>query len=132
MHFEILSTYTPISFQQKTEHLTEAKNGRFQLQYLPPNQCVTNAETMESTDDLSSDTVEYFQQRGIYATKVSDVIGGEDQKVNQAIQEGIDRVNAKANSTAQRIQKWTMLGKDFSVSGGELGEYHHGGINCYV
>ncbi|MCJ8735926.1 hypothetical protein PDJAM_G00253010 [Pangasius djambal] len=83
--------------------------------------CVTNAETMEPTDDLSADTVEYFQQCGTRATKVSDVIGGKVQVVNQAIQEGIDRVNAKANSNAQRIQKWTIVGKDFSVSGGELG-----------
>lgn len=79
---------------------------------------------MEPTDDLSSDTVEYFKKHGIYATKVSDVSGVKDQMVNQAIQEGIDRVNAKANSNAQRIQKWTILAKDFSVCGGELGEYH--------
>lgn len=92
--------------------------------YLPPNQCVTSAETMEPTDDLSYDTVEYFQQRGIQATKVSDVIGRKDEVVNQVIQEGIDRVNAKASSNAQRIQKWTIIGKDFSVCGGELGEYH--------
>lgn len=85
---------------------------------------------MEPTDDLTSDTVEYFQQHGIEATKVSDVIGGKNQLVSQIVQEGIDRVNAKANSNAQRIQKWTILGKDFSVLGGELGEYHPcAGIN---
>ncbi|XP_060765381.1 long-chain-fatty-acid--CoA ligase ACSBG1 isoform X2 [Neoarius graeffei] len=83
--------------------------------------CVTDAETTEPTDNLSSDTLEYFQQLGIQATKVSDVIGGKDPIVNQVIQEGIDRVNAKANSNAQRIQKWTIVGKDFSISGGELG-----------
>ncbi|XP_060742771.1 long-chain-fatty-acid--CoA ligase ACSBG1 isoform X1 [Tachysurus vachellii] len=83
--------------------------------------CITNAETMEPTEYLTSDTVKYFQQRGIQATKVSDVIEGKDQAVNQVIQEGIDRVNAKASSNAQRIQKWTIIGKDFSVSGGELG-----------
>ncbi|XP_053371479.1 long-chain-fatty-acid--CoA ligase ACSBG1 [Clarias gariepinus] len=83
--------------------------------------CFTNAESMEPTDDLTSDTVEYFQQHGIEATKVSDVIGGKNQLVSQIVQEGIDRVNAKANSNAQRIQKWTILGKDFSVLGGELG-----------
>lgn len=78
---------------------------------------------MEPTEDLTSDTVKYFQQRGIQATKVSDVIEGKDQAVNQVIQQGIDRANAKASSNAQRIQKWTIVGKDFSVSGGELGEY---------
>lgn len=79
---------------------------------------------MEPTDDLSSDTVEYFQQCGIHATKVSYVTDAKDPMVNQVIQEGIDRVNAKANSNAQRIQKWTILAKDFSVCGGELGEYN--------
>ncbi|KAI5100501.1 long-chain-fatty-acid--CoA ligase ACSBG1 isoform X1 [Silurus meridionalis] len=83
--------------------------------------CVTDLETMEPTDVLSSDTVEYFRKHGIQATKVSDIIGGKDQKVNQVIQEGIDRVNTKAHSNAQRIQKWTIVEKDFSVSGGELG-----------
>lgn len=103
------------------------------LNYLLPNQCVTDAETMEPTDNLSSDTLEYFQQRGIQATKVSDVIGGKDLMVNQAIQEGIDQVNTKANSNAQRIQKWTIVGKDFSISGGELGEYRlQAGINWFV
>lgn len=88
---------------------------------------------MEPTDNLSSDTMEYFQQCGVHATKVSDVTGGKDQMVNRAIQEGIDRVNAKATSNAQRIQKWAILGKDFSVSGGELGEYHlQAGINVCV
>uniref|UniRef100_A0A672K454 long-chain-fatty-acid--CoA ligase n=1 Tax=Sinocyclocheilus grahami TaxID=75366 RepID=A0A672K454_SINGR len=31
------------------------------------------------------------------------------------------RVNSKATSNAHRIQKWTILGKDFSIVGGELG-----------
>ncbi|XP_066523388.1 long-chain-fatty-acid--CoA ligase ACSBG1 isoform X2 [Hoplias malabaricus] len=83
--------------------------------------CVTSAETMEPTDDLSFEAVEYCQKLGSHATKVSDIIGGKDKLVNHAIQEGISRVNAKATSNAQRIQKWTILGKDFSVSGGELG-----------
>lgn len=87
------------------------------------DQCVTNPETMEPTDDLTSEAVEYCQQLGSQATKVSDITGGKDKAVNQAIKEGIARVNAKATSNAQCIQKWTVLGKDFSVPGGELGEY---------
>ncbi|XP_017563838.1 long-chain-fatty-acid--CoA ligase ACSBG1 isoform X1 [Pygocentrus nattereri] len=83
--------------------------------------CVTNIETMEPTDDLSSEAVEYCQQLGSQATKVSDITGGKDKLVNKAIQEGIARVNAQAISNAQRIQKWTILKKDFSVPGGELG-----------
>lgn len=78
---------------------------------------------MEPTDSLSPDVVEFCKQLGSQATKVSDVAGGKDQKINQAILEGIVRVNANATSNAQRIQKWTILAKDFSVTGGELGEY---------
>ncbi|XP_072526915.1 long-chain-fatty-acid--CoA ligase ACSBG1 isoform X1 [Salminus brasiliensis] len=83
--------------------------------------CVINVETMEPTDDLSPEAVKFCQQLGSQATKVSDITGGKDKLLNQAIQDGIARVNSKATSNAQRIQKWIVLGKDFSVSGGELG-----------
>ncbi|XP_018536233.1 long-chain-fatty-acid--CoA ligase ACSBG1 [Lates calcarifer] len=83
--------------------------------------CCSNVETMEPTEELSLEAVEFCQQQGSQATKVSDIIGGEDKEVYCAIQEGIDRVNSAAISNAQRIQKWTILRKDFSVSGGELG-----------
>ncbi|KAG9281005.1 long-chain-fatty-acid--CoA ligase ACSBG1 isoform X2 [Astyanax mexicanus] len=83
--------------------------------------CVFNLDTMEPTDDLSPEAVKFCQRLGSQATKVSDITGGKDKLVNHAIQEGIARVNARATSNAQRIQKWTILGKDFSVSGGELG-----------
>lgn len=60
---------------------------------------------------------------GSSATRVSEIAGGRDRAVHAAIQEGINRVNEKATSNAQRIQKWTVLGRDFSISGGELGEW---------
>lgn len=40
-----------------------------------------------------------------------------------AIQAGIDAANKKAPSQAQKIQKWAVLPKDFSVPGGELGKF---------
>ncbi|KAL1270036.1 hypothetical protein QQF64_032325 [Cirrhinus molitorella] len=52
---------------------------------------------------------------------IGEIAGGRDRVVYTAIQEGINRVNEKATSNAQRIQKWTVLEKDFSIPGGELG-----------
>ncbi|XP_019118164.2 long-chain-fatty-acid--CoA ligase ACSBG1 [Larimichthys crocea] len=83
--------------------------------------CCSDTETMAPTEELSMEAVEFCEQLGSQATKVSDIIGGKDKEVYRAIQEGIDRVNSAATSNAQRIQKWTILKKDFSVSGGELG-----------
>lgn len=86
-------------------------------------QCCSDTETMEPTEELSPEAVEFCRQLGSQATKVSDIVGGEDKEVYRAIQEGIDRVNSAAISNAQRIQKWTILRKDFSVSAGELGKF---------
>lgn len=83
--------------------------------------CCSNTETMEPTEELSVEAVEFCRQLGSQATKVSDITGGKDKEVYRAIQEGIDRVNSAATSNAQRIQRWTILRKDFSVSGGQLG-----------
>ncbi|KAM9754063.1 long-chain-fatty-acid--CoA ligase ACSBG1 [Menidia menidia] len=83
--------------------------------------CCGDAETMEPTEELSLEAVEFCRQLGSQASKVSDIIEGRDKEVHQAVQEGINRVNSAAISNAQRIQKWTILRKDFSVSGGELG-----------
>ncbi|XP_072241987.1 long-chain-fatty-acid--CoA ligase ACSBG1 [Leuresthes tenuis] len=83
--------------------------------------CCDNAETLEPTEELSMEAVEFCRQLGSQATKVSDIVEGRDKEVHRAVQKGIDRVNSAAISNAQRIQKWTILRKDFSVSGGELG-----------
>lgn len=42
--------------------------------------------------------------------------------VAQFIQSGIDAANRKAVSRAQLIQKWTILPRDFSIAGSELGK----------
>ncbi|KAL2093224.1 hypothetical protein ACEWY4_010536 [Coilia grayii] len=83
--------------------------------------CLSNTETMEPTDELSLEAVEFCQVLGSQATRVSDIIGGRDKSVYQSIQEAIGRVNSRATSNAQRVQKWTILPRDFSISGGELG-----------
>lgn len=86
-------------------------------------QCQVNAESGEPEDELTAEAVEICRKLGSNATKVSEVASGRDRAVHTAIQEGINRVNESATSNAQRIQKWIILDRDFSVTGGELGEW---------
>ncbi|XP_051930099.1 long-chain-fatty-acid--CoA ligase ACSBG2 isoform X2 [Hippocampus zosterae] len=72
-------------------------------------------------DELTPEAVEICKKLGSKATRVSDLAGGRDRVVNAAIQEGINRVNERATSNAQRVQKWYILQQDFSIVGGELG-----------
>ncbi|XP_037325581.2 long-chain-fatty-acid--CoA ligase ACSBG2 [Pungitius pungitius] len=83
--------------------------------------CQLNAESGEPEDELTPEAIELCKKLGSDATKVSTIAGGQDKAIHAAIQEGINRVNKEASSNAQRIQKWIVLDRDFSVSGGELG-----------
>ncbi|KAM8972202.1 long-chain-fatty-acid--CoA ligase ACSBG1 [Pelodytes ibericus] len=78
-------------------------------------------DTLEPTDYLTQEAIRFCSNAGSGATTVSEIAGQKDQAVYRAIQEGIDKVNREATSNAQRIQKWAILDKDFSISGGELG-----------
>ncbi|MCI4392639.1 hypothetical protein PGIGA_G00148130 [Pangasianodon gigas] len=75
----------------------------------------------DPTDELTPLAVEFCRQHGVMASKVSEIISNKEPAIYKLIQEGVDRVNAKATSNAQKVQKWTLLPQDFSVSGGELG-----------
>lgn len=81
-----------------------------------------NTETGGPEDELIPEAVEFCRKLGSNATRVSEIAGGRDREIHAAIQEGINRVNEKATSNAQRIQKWVVLDRDFSIIGGELGE----------
>ncbi|NXX94746.1 ACBG2 ligase, partial [Centropus bengalensis] len=83
--------------------------------------CKVNRETGEPKDDLTPEVIKYLRKLGSRATKVSEIIQSEDKAVYGAIQKAITAVNEKAVSNAQKIQKWTLLEKDFSLIGGELG-----------
>ncbi|XP_006126863.1 long-chain-fatty-acid--CoA ligase ACSBG2 isoform X1 [Pelodiscus sinensis] len=83
--------------------------------------CNVDGETGEPEDDLTPDVIAYCLKLGSKATKVSDIVGGKDKAVYAAIQKGITSVNEKATSNAQKIQKWALLEKDFSIAGGQLG-----------
>ncbi|XP_041494612.1 long-chain-fatty-acid--CoA ligase ACSBG1 isoform X1 [Microtus oregoni] len=83
--------------------------------------CTLDPETSEPTDNLTEQAVEFCQRVGSKASTVSEIVGQRDEAVYQAIQEGIQRVNANAAARPYHIQKWAILKRDFSISGGELG-----------
>ncbi|XP_056274178.1 long-chain-fatty-acid--CoA ligase ACSBG2-like [Pseudoliparis swirei] len=82
--------------------------------------CVVD-DNGEPTDELSPEAVTFCKQHNVTATKVSEIIANKEPAIYKAIQEGMERANARATSNAQKIQKWAILERDFSVSGGELG-----------
>jgi len=78
-------------------------------------------ETGWPTDQLTPACVEWCRSVGSSANTIHDVLSGPDAKIMRAIQEGIDNTNKRATSNAQKIAKWTILPKDFSIPGDELG-----------
>lgn len=87
-------------------------------------QCTLDPDTFEPTDTLTEQAVEFCQRVGSKASTVSEIVGQHDEAVYQAIEEGIQRVNANAAARPYHIQKWAILERDFSISGGELGRFH--------
>ncbi|KAL6087000.1 hypothetical protein STEG23_009148 [Scotinomys teguina] len=83
--------------------------------------CETDRKSGDPTDKLSLEAIKYCRALGSMATTVSDIVKLRDPLVYTAIQCGIDTVNQEVISDAQRIRKWTILEKDFSIQGGELG-----------
>ncbi|XP_076262277.1 long-chain-fatty-acid--CoA ligase ACSBG2-like isoform X2 [Rhynchophorus ferrugineus] len=73
-------------------------------------------------ENLLPSTQNWLKSLGCPAATVQEVLkAGPDPKLTAAIQEAINRVNEKATSRAQKIQKFSILPADFSVPTGELG-----------
>ncbi|ETE62799.1 Long-chain-fatty-acid--CoA ligase ACSBG2, partial [Ophiophagus hannah] len=81
-----------------------------------------NLETGVSEDELTPEAVQFCQKLGSKSTKVSDIVGNKDLAVYTAIQKGVMKVNDQATSNAQKIQKWLLLNRDFTIQNGELGD----------
>lgn len=77
----------------------------------------------EPLDTLSPEAIKFCRSVGSQATTVTEIVGQHDPRVFAAIQRGIDAANQEADSGTHRIQKWIILEKDFSIRGGELGEW---------
>ncbi|XP_055969998.1 long-chain-fatty-acid--CoA ligase ACSBG1 [Sorex fumeus] len=91
------------------------------LSMLVTLKCTLDPDTSDPTDKLTDQAVEFCQKVGSRATTVSEIVGMQDTAIYQAIEEGIRRVNARAAARPYHIQKWAILQRDFSISGGELG-----------
>ncbi|XP_046571351.1 long-chain-fatty-acid--CoA ligase ACSBG2-like isoform X3 [Haliotis rubra] len=78
-------------------------------------------DTLEPQVQLTAPAMEWCRAQGSTATTVSDILDRPDTAVLKAVQAGIDKANSRAVSRAAKIQKWSILPKDFSIPGGELG-----------
>ncbi|KAL0279341.1 UNVERIFIED_CONTAM: hypothetical protein PYX00_000926 [Menopon gallinae] len=84
--------------------------------------CEVNPETGEASNELADTTKNWLREVGCSFNTITEVMAsGPDKKILDAIQAGIDAANLKAISNAQKVQKFAVLPKDFSVATGELG-----------
>ncbi len=90
---------------------------------LPLLQSEVDIDTGEPLDTLSSVCIQHLQDLGSSCTTVSEVITTKDKIIFDAINEGVERANRQATSNAQTVKKWRLLVQDFSIPGGELGNY---------
>ena len=77
-------------------------------------------DTQEPLDSLAKPALEWCETIGSKASTVQDVLAP-DPQIMRALEEGIQRANGYATSRAQKVQKWAIVHKDFSLPGGELG-----------
>ncbi|KAM9821992.1 long-chain-fatty-acid--CoA ligase ACSBG2-like [Syngnathus typhle] len=82
--------------------------------------CVVDQEG-NPTEQLSQEAINFCRNLGVGATRVSEIIDNKEPGVYKSIQEGIERYNANAVARAQKVQKFVILPRDFSIAGGELG-----------
>ncbi|KAK7604694.1 hypothetical protein V9T40_005880 [Parthenolecanium corni] len=73
-------------------------------------------------DELQPAAKEWCQSVGCPCDTVSEIVREKPPLIYNAIKQGIDRVNSQAFSRPQRIQKFTILPKDFSLATGEISE----------
>ena len=81
---------------------------------------VINPDTLIPTNDIDPACRQVLTKIGVNSLNVKDV--SREDSVKQLIQGSIDSYNKSAVSNAQRVQKFIILGTDFSVPGGELTE----------
>ena len=75
-------------------------------------------------DDLEPIAIKWLKENGHPGVntlcKVLQLYESKSGNLVDAIQKGIDRANIKAVSNAQKVQRWVLLEKDFSMAMNEL------------
>jgi len=72
------------------------------------------------TNDLHPDVLEWAENLGAESETVTDLIAEDNEEVRLEIMAQIQKVNRKAVSNAQKVHKFMIAPKDFSLPGGEL------------
>ena len=75
-------------------------------------------------DDLDPIAIKWLKENGhsdmTTLTQVLSNLASEKSSLASLIQRGLDRANIRAVSNAQKVQKWTVLERDFSMAMNEL------------
>jgi len=72
------------------------------------------------TDELHPDVLAWAEELGAEATTVTELLEEDNEEVKLEIMAQIQKVNRKAISNAQKVHKFMIAPKDFSLPGGEL------------
>ena len=76
------------------------------------------------SDDLEPTAIKWLKDNGYpeisRLSQVLEMYASNSNTLVDAIQGGIDRANVKAVSNAQKVQRWVLLEKDFSLAMEEL------------
>merc|ERR1719318_1791205 len=72
------------------------------------------------TNNLHPDVIEWAESLGAESETVTDLIAEDNEEVRLELMAMIQKVNRKAVSNAQKVHKFMIAPKDFSLPGGEL------------
>jgi len=72
------------------------------------------------TNNLHPDVIEWAENLGAESETVTDLIAEDNEEVRLELMAMIQKVNRKAVSNAQKVHKFMIAPKDFSLPGGEL------------
>jgi len=114
--------------QEVVSNVMVVGDGKKYLTCLITLKVTADPETLAPTNQLDSRALTWLQSLGSGVTIPEAGLSTEELKsssfwplVEIAIQAGIERANQRAISNVATIKKWTLLTREFSVDGGELG-----------